>query len=97
MEVVALSQEISKIVGLLVTQDEADRASLALIAPKQQQVSIERGNNNNGSMSAADTKRPTYKDNKKYIDLDKSCLTCSSNPTDIKSLFKIACLSYNPT
>ena len=32
-----------------------------------------------------------------YANLDAKCLSCSQNPTDLKTAFKMACLSYHPS
>lgn len=37
------------------------------------------------------------KEGKNVLQLDQNCLSCSGQPAQITSAFKVACLAYNPS
>ncbi|CDW76060.1 UNKNOWN [Stylonychia lemnae] len=96
--------EVAKVDNALMQADEVDKKSISLLGVKEEnfrptspthnqiQVHI-----NSPSLSASVYQQPKDKNQQPVISIDKSCLSCSSQPYKVIAAFKMACLSYFPS
>eukprot|EP00347_Sterkiella_histriomuscorum_P003952 403362306 len=101
LDLFQLMQESIKILISLQVQDEKDRASISLVGQKTHTV---KGNANCRQNVQSQQNSPRLLNAQKgatkyqkYIELDPQCISCSQNVTEIKTAYKIACLSYKPS
>ncbi|CDW87328.1 UNKNOWN [Stylonychia lemnae] len=106
LDLFQLMQESIRILIALQIQDEIDRKSLSLVGQKSHFVKASRENALQSSQNIRTQpssprgavggviERVVFN---QYIQLDPQCLSCSQNPNEIKTAFKLACLSYKPS
>eukprot|EP00347_Sterkiella_histriomuscorum_P006061 403354214 len=85
--------EIGEIDSMLQNSDESDKNSISLLGVKEEQLT----NPKPQSFYNPQVQSTLKQNQNQTIQLDKTCLTCSSQSYKLISAFKMACLSYFPS
>eukprot|EP00347_Sterkiella_histriomuscorum_P001564 403371548 len=96
--------EVAKVDSALMSADEIDKKSISLMGVKEEQTrplspttSQQTIQNQLSQQASIKTQKQANQQQQPVIQIEKSCMSCSSQPYRIISAFKMACLTYFPS